>query len=211
MSIFHQVNSTVINTAKSNENETGLQIDGYRDTSDSKQFDVDNSMAIDVERALGPPFISSPAVSEKRHLIQLLDAWSETPEGHALESLANKPRQGGFSRENAKYKSTFFDQFFSIFRRNIRNTIRDRSVIGFKLIQTLIFSLLFGMIYWKIPDRDQDAQIQASVLICGLLIALLTYSTRIQDRSGVLFFYVINLIMSNAMGKWRYPPVHTVI
>ncbi|KAI8055623.1 ABC-2 type transporter-domain-containing protein [Syncephalis plumigaleata] len=107
------------------------------------------------------------------------DVWPITSEGRAFHEQTRNPRTGGFTREDAKFKSTFLDQLPLLFKRYVRNSIRDPSVLGFKCLQVVLFATLFSMIYWKIPQRDQDAQI--------------------QDRAGVLFFFVLSLIMSNAM------------
>ncbi|RKP06504.1 ABC-2 type transporter-domain-containing protein, partial [Thamnocephalis sphaerospora] len=109
----------------------------------------------------------------------LLDTWPTTPEGRTVEADTENPRTGGFSTENRKYKSTFSEQFPLILQRTMRHVFRDKMVVGMKFMQTLVFSIIFDLIYWQIPDRNQSSQV--------------------QDRTGVLFFFAANLVMSNAM------------
>ena len=59
--------------------------------------------------------------------------------------------------------------------RNWREVVRDRQEILFKYIMTLVFTLIFGLVYFQLK----------------------TDQTSIQNRTGVLFFNVMNL----AFGK----------
>ncbi|RKP04577.1 ABC-2 type transporter-domain-containing protein [Thamnocephalis sphaerospora] len=88
------------------------------------------------------------------------------------------PRLGGFSLENRKYRSTFAEQFPLILQRTARHVFRDKMIFGVRLVQTLVFAVIFNLIFWKIVDRDQNAQM--------------------QDRVGVLFLFTSNLVMYNA-------------
>ncbi|RKP05032.1 ABC-2 type transporter-domain-containing protein [Thamnocephalis sphaerospora] len=89
------------------------------------------------------------------------------------------PRLGGFSPENRKYRSTFSEQFPLILQRTAQQVFREKTVIGMKMMQTLLFATIFSIIYWRIFDRNQTLQT--------------------QDRRGMLFLVSSNLIMSNAM------------
>ncbi|RKP05045.1 ABC-2 type transporter-domain-containing protein, partial [Thamnocephalis sphaerospora] len=109
----------------------------------------------------------------------LLDTWPTTPEGLAAEVAAANTRIGGFLPKNRKYKSKFTEQFPLILHRAARHVFRDKMVVGVRLMQTLVFAVIFDLIYWQIPDRDQDSQV--------------------QDRTGILFFIVVMLIISNAI------------
>ncbi|RKP22687.1 P-loop containing nucleoside triphosphate hydrolase protein, partial [Syncephalis pseudoplumigaleata] len=109
----------------------------------------------------------------------LLDEWLASAEGIALRQAADAPHGGGYSDSNRKYRSNFREQFPLILKRAARNVLRDKMVLGAKLGQTLVFAVIFDVIYWQIPNRAQTSQV--------------------QDRSGVLFFYAANLVMSNAM------------
>ncbi|RKP06901.1 P-loop containing nucleoside triphosphate hydrolase protein [Thamnocephalis sphaerospora] len=71
------------------------------------------------------------------------------------------------------------DQFPVILRRAVRHAFRDRMVLGMKFVQTLVFAAVFVIVFWRISDRDQNAQI--------------------QDRTGVLFFFAANLVLSNGV------------
>jgi ABC-type multidrug transport system ATPase subunit len=152
-------------------------------SSSASTIDKDNDMgrerASTAGHSIGQSTTQLASESQDR-LNQLLDIWPTTPAGQELQRRVASPREGGFSEENRKYRSSFFEQFPLVYRRALRHVMRDKMVIGARLGQIIVMALIFNLIYWQINERDQSAQI--------------------QDRGGVLFFYTASLIMSNAMG-----------
>jgi ABC-type multidrug transport system ATPase subunit len=78
------------------------------------------------------------------------------------------------------YKSNFLEQFTFLFYRAFRNSIRNKLLFQVKIIQCVVISVFVGLTYFQIPKRDSMAQI--------------------QDRSGVLFFMVLNNVFSSTFG-----------
>ncbi|RKP06073.1 P-loop containing nucleoside triphosphate hydrolase protein [Thamnocephalis sphaerospora] len=125
-------------------------------------------------------FHTAPSIRTRSERTErLLEVWPTTPEGSAIREIVEKPRSGGFSAENRRYRSAFTEQFSLILRRTARHAFRDKMFIGMRLVQILLFAVLFSIIYWQIPDRDQSSQI--------------------QDRVGILFFSAACLITASSM------------
>jgi ABC-type multidrug transport system ATPase subunit len=89
-----------------------------------------------------------------------------------VAKLANAPSDPDVATSliHSGYAASISAQFKHLFWRSFNNFYRDKFVLILRLIQTLIFSLLIGLIYLNIDD-DQ---------------------TSITDRVGVLFFILIN-------------------
>merc|ERR1712228_112778 len=68
------------------------------------------------------------------------------------------------------------DQFAAVFRRSVYEFSREKTLLFFKMVGYVFFSLLFGLIY-----LDQSGNDPASVM----------------NISGVLFIFVTNMTFSN--------------
>jgi ATP-binding cassette subfamily G (WHITE) protein 1 len=106
------------------------------------------------------------AAHERLH--NLLDYWPVSPEGIEMQRMVDSPHSGGFSESNRKYRSSFTEQFPLILRRAAKNVLRDKLVLGAKLAQTLVFAIIFDLIYWQIPNRAQTSQVQVSIFYSKL-------------------------------------------
>lgn len=78
------------------------------------------------------------------------------------------------------YKSSFMEQFTFLSYRAFRNSLRNKLLFQVKIIQCVVISVFVGLTYFQIPKRDNMAQV--------------------QDRSGVLFFMVLNNIFTSTFG-----------
>lgn len=101
--------------------------------------------------------------------------------GNLVRDIATEGEKAlGYEKSSRKYRSTFMTQFPVMMKRAFSNALRNKMIIRVKLVQAIILAVVIDIIFWKIPHRGDDAQV--------------------QDRAGVLFFYVMNMIMGNAMG-----------
>ncbi|KNE64090.1 hypothetical protein AMAG_09152 [Allomyces macrogynus ATCC 38327] len=126
------------------------------------------------------PSAEETAAAEAR-IARLLQAWKDSPEHAAIMAeIASPSRTDGITTESFKYMSRFTDQFPVLFSRAGRNAIRNKLIVTAKIGQMTFLGLLLGLTYLNIPDRSFAAQI--------------------QDRTGVLFFIAIGMLMASAMG-----------
>ncbi|KAF7638719.1 ABC transporter domain-containing protein [Meloidogyne graminicola] len=58
------------------------------------------------------------------------------------------------SKEMQRYKSTWLQQFFALTRRSFFITIREPMLLKVRLFQTLLISLILGIIYFQTPIRQ---------------------------------------------------------
>lgn len=72
-----------------------------------------------------------------------------------------------------KYQSSWVTQFAVVFWRSMVNIARDRLLFFARLFQTIIMAVLVGLIYLRLGYTQRN----------------------IQDRTGVLFFSMLNLTM----------------
>ncbi|KAI9593459.1 P-loop containing nucleoside triphosphate hydrolase protein [Syncephalis fuscata] len=187
MSIFHKSDNDTETTANNGDqltiaaatNDTITEVANLADNKSTLVRRTPNSSS-DVVGHMARKAAAADIAAAHERLRDLLDQWPVSPEGVDLQLAADSPHSGGFSDSNRKYRSSFFEQFPLILRRAAKNVLRDKFIIGAKLGQTLVFTIIFDLIYWQVPNRIQTSQV--------------------QDRSGVLFFYAANLVMSNAMG-----------
>eukprot|EP00455_Lapot_gusevi_P047435 TRINITY_DN6411_c0_g1_i2.p1 TRINITY_DN6411_c0_g1~~TRINITY_DN6411_c0_g1_i2.p1 ORF type:complete len:402 (-),score=109.31 TRINITY_DN6411_c0_g1_i2:48-1253(-) len=125
---------------------------------------------------------SVPLVTEeynpKLDLPGLLAAWENDPRHTELVERAANPRRGGVPADNSDFFSNFCTQFMLLLRRAWNNQLRNRMMVLGKLMQTLIMSVIVGVIFLQL-DNDQKS---------------------VQDRQGALFFCTVNNVMSWAMG-----------
>ncbi|KAI8052282.1 P-loop containing nucleoside triphosphate hydrolase protein [Syncephalis plumigaleata] len=179
MSIFHKVdlNSATNPAFLSNNNNNNRSSNSNRSSNDNNN---DNNISSVITSHTARKNATADIAAAHERLQELLDYWLVSPEGADMQRVVDSPHSGGFSESNRKYRSSFVEQFPLILKRAAKNVLRDKLVLAAKLAQTLVFAIIFDLIYWQIPNRAQASQI--------------------QDRSGVLFFYAANLVMSNAMG-----------
>jgi ABC-2 type transporter len=123
---------------------------------------------------------SGPYSPEER-IPKLLEAWKKSTEAASVRKQVAHPRRtDGITKESRKYVSRFIDQLPVLFLRASRNAWRNKLIVKAKLGQTVFLGVLMGLIYLNIPGR--------------------TLSAQVQDRSGVLFFLAVNMVMSSSMG-----------
>ncbi|KAI6652906.1 Protein white [Oopsacas minuta] len=76
-----------------------------------------------------------------------------------------------------KFTAPFWTQFLVVFWRELRATLRNKPLIVVRFLQQFFQGLLFGIVYWQIPD---------------------TYA-RIQNVAGLLFLSIIGQSIGNVM------------
>lgn len=76
-----------------------------------------------------------------------------------------------------KYQSNWVVQFAVVLWRSVVNVARDRLLFFARLFQTVIMAVLVGLIYFRIGYNQRN----------------------IQDRTGVLFFSMLNMTMGTVV------------
>ncbi|KAI9224519.1 P-loop containing nucleoside triphosphate hydrolase protein [Blastocladiella britannica] len=121
---------------------------------------------------------NAPYTAEER-VPKLLEVWQKSPENAIiLNEISHPSRTDGITKNNLKYESRFVDQFPVLLNRALRNALRNKLIIKAKIAQSAFLGVLMGL--------ESDS--------------LHFPSCPVQNRSGVLFFIAINMVMSNAMG-----------
>lgn len=135
--------------------------------------------------------------SAKRKLLEpLYTSWkSEENRFHYSENMIDEEThkttltafsQGVYSASHHRHQSNvlyryfgaWLIQFWLLLKRSLKLIVRDRISILFSLIQTLIVVFLYGIIFYKMP---------------------LSIHTGIQNRVGLLFTVVVDILFCNLM------------
>ncbi|RKP12959.1 P-loop containing nucleoside triphosphate hydrolase protein [Piptocephalis cylindrospora] len=114
----------------------------------------------------------------------LLDEWKRSDLGRSIELLARSgPEDGrmGYANAQKKYHSTFHIQLPILMRRAWKNVLRNRMVIMFRFLEIVVLGFFLDAVFWKIPERGINSQI--------------------QNRCGALFFLVVNQLFSYSTGS----------
>ncbi|RKP11555.1 ABC-2 type transporter-domain-containing protein, partial [Piptocephalis cylindrospora] len=127
----------------------------------------------------------STATPQDPAVIQyLLREWKSSDIGKSLDTLARSgPESGkvGYSKEQRKYHSTFLTQIPVLTKRAWSNAWRNEMVVKVKFFEIIFIGFFIDSIFWKIPEKGLDSQI--------------------QNRSGVLFFLIVNQVFTYSMGN----------
>ena len=118
---------------------------------------------------------------------ELCDAWSTSKEQKLLlaEQESDVIKASDENLDLSEYKkefSSFSRQFSFLIKRAGLNLIRDKMILGVKALQTIVIALLLGSIYFNVGNPDVEIEIQQ------------------QNRSGALYFLIINQFMGSSMG-----------
>ena len=124
----------------------------------------------------------------KRDMVEeLCDAWNNSQEKALLiaeqEYEVSKASKGVLDLSlHHKEVSSFARQFSFLMKRAGLNLIRDRMILGVKAVQTIVIALLIGLVYFNVGSLEKSPDSQ------------------IQDRSGALYFLILNQFMGSSMG-----------
>lgn len=117
----------------------------------------------------------------------LCTAWSNSQEQKLLLAEQELEISNASNRlldlsQHTKEVSSFSRQFYFLIKRAGLNLIRDRMILGVKAVQTIVISLLIGLVYFDVgnPNKLIDSQT--------------------QDRAGALYFLILNQFMGSSMG-----------
>jgi len=126
---------------------------------------------------------SSNAEGEKftaeERISKLLEAWAESPQQKEIEKSLLMTKNSNLPAKKATV-SSFYQQLTILSERAFKNQIRNPLMIKAKTGQTIILSVMVGLVFLNIPGRD--------------------FPSQTQDRLGALFFISVNQIMASAMG-----------
>jgi ATP-binding cassette subfamily G (WHITE) protein 1 len=112
----------------------------------------------------------------------LLDAWLTSKQGQALHTAIDQSSGDPTQIKRTKiYRAGFWTQFPVLTRRAFFNTIRNPLVVAIKVIQVIILAAVVNIIYWQIPTRNANSQI--------------------QDRAGAIFFVLQNLLFGYSVNN----------
>ncbi|TPX54723.1 hypothetical protein PhCBS80983_g05801 [Powellomyces hirtus] len=118
--------------------------------------------------------------SNLERIKRLVSYWRESPEAKLIAHARANPPQAATELLSCKREKTkFMTQFCFLLGRETKNAKRNPLILRAKLGQTLILSLIIGLLYLNTKDKTGFAAN--------------------QNRTGVLFFLVINQVMSSTM------------
>ncbi|KAI8924870.1 P-loop containing nucleoside triphosphate hydrolase protein [Entophlyctis helioformis] len=126
--------------------------------------------------------------SNSERIKRLLDHWSNSDENKGILSLISD-QTAAFEKAGSKARlaqisvkvpSPFSTQLSFLFKRTGRNALRNPLIMKAKVAQTIILSMIIGLVYLRTDLRTG-------------------YAAH-QNRQGFLFFLVINNVMSSTMG-----------
>ncbi|XP_045170126.2 protein white-like isoform X2 [Mercenaria mercenaria] len=134
----------------------------------------------------------------KEKIEAICDKFSETANAKAIleenKRVAENPKRTGVIFEEAfsstsRYEAPWYMQFGAVFARSWKTTIREPMVARVRVIQTIVLSLVLGLIYLQL-DVDQKG---------------------VQDINGVLFLILTNMTFTNVFGVLNSFPLETPI
>ncbi|KAI9347308.1 ABC-2 type transporter-domain-containing protein [Obelidium mucronatum] len=124
---------------------------------------------------------NKPAVSNDVRIKGLLETWKSSSENQAFQTQLNSLRTGGIDPSKFKAYAPFGVQFNYLFGRVARNAMRNPMVVKAKLAQSIVISLIIGVLFQGTGSN-------------------LNYAGA-QNRNGMLFFSVINNVMSSTISN----------
>ncbi|KAJ3192234.1 ATP-binding cassette sub- G member 1 [Irineochytrium annulatum] len=140
---------------------------------------ADASAVSDLDKLSKKPRQHHPEDETNQGRIQrLLGAWEKSDENSAVLERVKDPLSGGIPDASRKSRPTFLTQTNFLMRREALDTFRNPMELRAKMGQTLVISLIVGLLYLKNGN--------------------LTEGQLIQNMNGVLFFLSINNVFMNA-------------
>ncbi len=160
-----------------------LQLLGHDATTAPQSAQLGKQAAIDETESINSQVIGRRRITGNR-VEELCAAWQQSNEAASIEKECSAEGLVGNVnlRSFRKEYTSFVRQFAFLLGRTGKNVIRDKMMLPVKLIQTCVIGLLFGLVYWQVGDPSKSVTAQA------------------QDRSGCLYFLVVNQLMGSAMG-----------
>lgn len=118
-------------------------------------------------------------------------AWAE----HGQVTVTDKVfENNGLAGISNAWPSTWFGEFYTLLKRNMKDVLRDKPTLGATLGQGIFIMLIMGFIFFKV---DNDAQgVQNRI---GIFINFLIYC-----RCFILYMYQSNILHCNAT-TWSLP------
>ncbi|ORX96864.1 hypothetical protein K493DRAFT_216728, partial [Basidiobolus meristosporus CBS 931.73] len=138
-------------------------------------FSGETSQSVEYYRSIGYP---CPLYTNPADFIFMNVLFRFDPEVDSNEKATETERKR--LGDMFKYRSAFSTQFNYLLKRASRNAFRNKMIFRVKLFQTVFFSLLIGLIYLRVTNKD-------------------TVAAQLQDMSGALFLAGTNQVFSTAM------------
>ncbi|KAJ3025449.1 UNVERIFIED_CONTAM: ATP-binding cassette sub- G member 1 [Siphonaria sp. JEL0065] len=123
----------------------------------------------------------TPTVSNDARIKGLLETWKSSSENKTFQSQLSSLRTGGIDPSKFKAYAPFGVQFRYLFGRVAKNAVRNPMVVKAKFAQSVIISLIIGLLFQGTGTN-------------------LDYAGA-QNRNGMLFFSVINNVMSSTISN----------
>ncbi|XP_053383188.1 protein white-like [Mercenaria mercenaria] len=95
----------------------------------------------------------------------------------------------GLNGNGERYECPWYKQFVPVFTRSWRTTIREPVIVRIRLLQTIVLSLIHGLVYFRV-DLDQEG---------------------VMNINGVLFLTLINMTIVNMLGVLNLFPIEAPI
>jgi len=120
-------------------------------------------------------------IQEKDDLI--LDSYKTSGMEENVKKKCNEINSnvGQYSKKMKKFKPKFGKQFKFLFKRHLKNIIRDKRIIRLKMGQTFGLGVIIGLTFYNIPGSDER-------------------QTREQDRNGGLFISSFSQVLLPMIG-----------
>lgn len=106
---------------------------------------------------------ASTAPQDSAIIQYLLQEWIASDLGKAQDALARSGSESGvqgFDNAQKKYHSGFLTQFLVLIKRVWSNAWRNEAILRVKFLEVLFISFFTDAIFWKIPEKGLESQIQ---------------------------------------------------
>ncbi|XP_060604434.1 protein white-like, partial [Ruditapes philippinarum] len=134
----------------------------------------------------------------KQKIEAICDKFDGTPNAKSVlaenKRVAENPKRTGIIYEEAfsntsRYEASWVRQFAAVFERSWKTTVREPMVARVRFVQTVLLSIVLGLIYLQL-DVDQRG---------------------VMDINGVLFLMITNMTFTNVFGVLNSFPLETPI
>ncbi|XP_060607955.1 protein white-like [Ruditapes philippinarum] len=134
----------------------------------------------------------------KTKIEAICDKFDDTPNAKSVlaenKRVAENPKRTGIIYEEAfsstsRYEASWLRQFAAVFERSWKTTVREPMVARVRFVQTILLSIVLGLIYLQL-DVDQRG---------------------VMDINGVLFLMITNMTFTNVFGVLNSFPLETPI
>ncbi|XP_060575749.1 protein white-like isoform X1 [Ruditapes philippinarum] len=110
-------------------------------------------------------------------------------ENHPKEINSSSRSSLLVSESSDRYGSPWYEQFAAVLTRSWKTTLREPMVMRVRLVQTIVLSIVLGLIYLQL-NHDQEG---------------------VMNINGVIFLILINMTVTNMLGVLNSFPLETPI